>query len=66
MTVGSRRVSIVVLDRRTMSIGSGKNLLCRRNVVNMVAKSNKKIKEKLRATVIHLELHRATSLEGAS
>ena len=32
----------------------------------MVAERNEKIKEKLRAAIIHLKLHRATSLEGAS
>ena len=32
----------------------------------MVAKCNEKIEEKLRAAIIHLELHRSTSLEGAS
>lgn len=32
----------------------------------MVAKSDKKIKEKLSAAVVHLELHSTTSLESAS
>lgn len=42
------------------------NLLCSRDVVDMVAKCNEKIKEKLSATIIHLELHGAAALEGAS
>lgn len=32
----------------------------------MVAESNKEIKEELRATIVHLELHRSAPLKGAA
>lgn len=45
----------------------GKNgLRGTRNVVDVVAKSNKEIKEKLCAAVVHLQLHGAAALEGAA
>ncbi len=37
-----------------------------RDVIHMVAQSDKQIEEKLRATVEHLQLHRAAALEGAA
>ena len=64
MAVRSRCVSV---KESVLSFGVSVegDLLCRGDVINVVAKSNKQIKEKLRSSIKHLELHRAASLEGA-
>lgn len=36
------------------------------DIINMVAKGNEKIKEKLGSAVVHLKLHGAATLEGAT
>lgn len=41
-------------------------VLYRGNIVNVVAKSNKEIKEELGSAVVHLELHGTAPLEGAA
>jgi hypothetical protein len=42
------------------------DLLCRGNVVNVVAEGDKKVKEKLSTAVEHFQLHRAAALKSAS
>lgn len=46
-----------------MRITKKDDLLCGGDVVDMVAERNKKVKKELRATVVHLKLHGATSFE---
>jgi hypothetical protein len=43
-----------------------KDLRNTRNVVNMVAQGDKKVEKQLRASVEHLQLHGAASLERAA
>lgn len=50
---------------REVAIGSW-SVLYRGNIINVVAKSNEKIKEELSSAIVHLELHGAAPLEGAA
>lgn len=45
---------------------SSEDLRSSRDIVNMVAKCNEKVKEELCAAVVHLQLHGTASLECAS
>ena len=45
---------------------TGHGLLSRREIIGMVTESNKKIKKKLGAAIVHLQLHRTAPLEGAT
>ncbi len=40
--------------------------LCGRDVIDVIAQGHEEIKEELRTAVVHLQLHGAAPLEGAS
>jgi hypothetical protein len=57
----------VVVITRTEELGrKAEDLRNTRNVVNMITQCNEQIKEQLRSSSLHFQLHGAAALEGAA